>query len=1648
MKKQLPIFTLLLIFPILLFSKMNIIEIASSAGTMDINEMTYCDGEVAFPIHNGDETLDAGDILKFVIHDNTGMTLGNMFGGQGDVNTAFSVFPGMVLGTTYYISAIAGMDDGTGKIDLTDPELSVAQGTPVIFLSELIADPGMGGVIDCNNTQVTLGGGGSSTGGNYTYSWTGPNGYSSSLQFPVVNNPGTYCLLIIDIDNSCFSSTECVTVLEDINAPIAIASVSNILSCVNTTAVLTSSGSSTGGNIIYSWFFFGNAVGNGSVLTVSSPGTYILVVIDVFNGCETSTTIDVPEDTNTPNAIIQSNGIIDCWNTSVTLDGSGSSTGGNLIYIWNTGESASIINVTAPGTYSLIVSDMNNGCTDEATFTVVSNVSIPTADAGSDMVLDCMNQEVTLNGSGSSTGNNFIYEWITNDGNIVQGETTLNPTVDNAGTYILVVTNMDSGCTASDEVMVTGGGGLVVDIGEDTFFPCNASEMVIVGDVIPTGVGLTYLWTTFDGLINSGGTTISPTIGSIGTYALTIDDPINGCVGYDEIVIYDFNDLLTVNENMNLNCNPSILNELDATILLSNLNLSYTWTTSNGSFTSATDILNPTVDMEGIYDLMVTDNSTGCTTTASISMGTTIFPEAVIEVDGNSTLNCTVTAVILDGANSILTQPATYEWIFDGLIISNNISITVINAGVYELIVTDVNGCTDSENTIITEDANPPYFTLPNLVELNCNNNFQEEVEPLFNSPIGNFTYEWMDQNGVSFSQDASFTFTENMLGFYTLLVTDQDNGCSAIFEGEVDFDGFDIDVSATDAGCDLQDGSATASFLLQNSLVEWSNGEQGNTITGLAQGWYSVTVTDTDIDCSRHENFFVDEDVSCKVVISGYVVVDSNNMCTYDASLQGVKNVMVKLDPLGIFTLTDSNGYYEFVVDDGSYTVEYVGNAAVDLDCPMPSTYDVTLNTNGSVSSDNHFFVSYLPFDLCIYKNVGNARPGFNQFNCVRVCNNSTDPHDAEVTFEHDPIFSNQSPWPNITPAYGNTIAPNYTYDTNNNTFTWSLDGLASGECRKIMWWMPVPVTTDFGYVLNSEAKVNPIIGDVNPANNCLSWTRTVTASYDPNIKENFTGETPTGGSIYEDDTTMDYLIHFQNVGNDTAFTVVVRDTLDDAHLDVTSIRGFTSSHEMQVDFEGTNVLIFTFENIYLVDSLTNEEESQGWLGFNIDLLPGQMLGTEVTNQAAIYFDFNDPIITNEVVNTIDQHLYDINGTIKTELDIGVKDVNVLLSGDATAATSTDNDGVFSFQDLTPGSDFDLDFDKNTNPWNGVTTQDIVVIRKHILGLEYLDSPYKMIAADVNNSGGITGLDMVLIRSLILLNMDEFPNNTSWRFVDGNFVFPNVNQALSSNFPEYISINNLVEDRDYNIIGVKIGDVNGTVQPWNLIAADTREKDGTIFLSVDNQGFRVGGEYLIAMRAKDFKEMVAYQFTLEFDEGKLDFTGFEKGVLEEMTEQNIGTRFLEKGKLTVAWTTSEDKNVNDNEPLFFLKFKAKQNGDLSDLLQINSSKTETVAYDDDGNVFDVNLIFEGGKETSVLQVFPNPTSENIFVNINLEKTISIQLDIYNAFGQLEKTVLQNTIQPKGFFQQKINVQDFSSGTYFIKMKMGAEIIVRKFIVL
>ncbi|MBK8566351.1 MAG: hypothetical protein IPN76_24190 [Saprospiraceae bacterium] len=178
------------------------------------------------------------------------------------------------------------------------------------------------------------------------------------------------------------------------------------------------------------------------------------------------------------------------------------------------------------------------------------------------------------------------------------------------------------------------------------------------------------------------------------------------------------------------------------------------------------------------------------------------------------------------------------------------------------------------------------------------------------------------------------------------------------------------------------------------------------------------------------------------------------------------------------------------------------------------------------------------------------------------------------------------------------------------------------------------------------------------------------------------------------------------------------------------------------------------------------------------------------------------------------------VAGTIKTETGVGVS--NVIIESNF-GTTITDSLGRFYAGETYNEASVTLTPSKNLNHTNGVTTFDIVLIRKHILDIERLDSPYKIIAADVNRSNAVSTFDLVLLTKLIIHVVDELPNNTSWRFVPKYWFFPNPNNPFEPPFPEGLNPNYPGFSEAFDFIAIKVGDVNGSADPkyFSLIPAD-----------------------------------------------------------------------------------------------------------------------------------------------------------------------------------------------------------------------------------
>lgn len=171
------------------------------------------------------------------------------------------------------------------------------------------------------------------------------------------------------------------------------------------------------------------------------------------------------------------------------------------------------------------------------------------------------------------------------------------------------------------------------------------------------------------------------------------------------------------------------------------------------------------------------------------------------------------------------------------------------------------------------------------------------------------------------------------------------------------------------------------------------------------------------------------------------------------------------------------------------------------------------------------------------------------------------------------------------------------------------------------------------------------------------------------------------------------------------------------------------------------------------------------------------------------------------------------VSGVISTEENNPVGGVVVSLSGNQNDHIVTEEDGAYGFFNLELFYDYTITPFKDDSPLNGLSAFDIVLLRKHILGIISLDSPYKMIAADTNGSGSVTTVDIIMMYKVILAIETAFPNVPTWRFVDADFDFPDPDNPWLTSFSEAIHLNDLNSYMsDHDFIAIKVGDLNASV--------------------------------------------------------------------------------------------------------------------------------------------------------------------------------------------------------------------------------------------
>lgn len=390
----------------------------------------------------------------------------------------------------------------------------------------------------------------------------------------------------------------------------------------------------------------------------------------------------------------------------------------------------------------------------------------------------------------------------------------------------------------------------------------------------------------------------------------------------------------------------------------------------------------------------------------------------------------------------------------------------------------------------------------------------------------------------------------------------------------------------------------------------------------------------------------------------------------------------------------------------------------------------------------------------------------------------------------------------------------------------------------------------------------------------------------------------------------------------------------------------------------------------------------------------------------------------------------HDISGTIRTPVGYSVAEIPVRLAGDGFVETvSCDSAGQFGFSDVPAGA-YTLTPANNAKWLNGVSTYDLVLISRHILGLQALSSPYKILAADANRSGSVTTFDIVQLRKLILGILDTLPGSTSWRFLPANYVFTDTLNPFVSALPEAIVFPNLTGDRtNQDFFGIKLGDLNGNT---NLL--DPRSPPDTAWVEIPDLWLLPNVPVAVPLGLKKWSVLSGFQFEITFDAAIVGLDEVELLPGNPLRANHLAP--FNHQRLAVSWDDGQDRPAPHDSALLVLHLLPKRAASLRSAVRLHVGQVVPESYSTNRvGIAPLDLRFSPSPEATLpagpptWQFVPNPFSDATTLVFDLPEPGDVQLVIADAIG---RTVLSRKAGfPAGRHYWPISGEDLpATGVY------------------
>ncbi|HRI58689.1 MAG TPA: hypothetical protein PK228_03170 [Saprospiraceae bacterium] len=363
---------------------------------------------------------------------------------------------------------------------------------------------------------------------------------------------------------------------------------------------------------------------------------------------------------------------------------------------------------------------------------------------------------------------------------------------------------------------------------------------------------------------------------------------------------------------------------------------------------------------------------------------------------------------------------------------------------------------------------------------------------------------------------------------------------------------------------------------------------------------------------------------------------------------------------------------------------------------------------------------------------------------------------------------------------------------------------------------------------------------------------------------------------------------------------------------------------------------------------------------------------------------------------------------------------------------------GCGMMTDLPPVNSFSLSAACDTNPLNGVSTFDLLLISKHILGLQPFDAPWKWFAADANKSNSVTTFDVVELRKLILGIYDKLPSNTSWRFFTADCNFP-TNPFSAYCPPEYTFITTPLWDYPAEILfnAVKTGDVNGTANPVSFGPVDAETRGESMALHLPEVSMQTGETYHISIKTEEIAEWLGFQFGLQFDPDAIEIEAITSGLKDF---DGDSWALPKQDLLNVSWFNPTPQTVFPDEGLIKLRIKALRPANLSEVVELSAGGPTAEAYTAAETILPLQLQFGNNvaplDETTVFTPQPNPTTSGVKIPLRLAQPETAAVEIMDCSGSV---VFQyNTLLEGGNHMLEVPALAFpAAGVYVWRVQVG-----------